>query len=511
MSVVSNITIINPEFRDENAQRNYPFSDTATFMAGEVEFPRNCILDVLVRAVGVPALYLTRFNGSSKIIEFSDAAGVVAGSVQFSGGDYTIYAEGSIGSIVEKNGWYGVDSEYRVPIGVVVPGELVVDDFQFTRGDMGIVPSCHLSSEPNAVEAVVVGTTRLSGPVVFRGTNGALAYSFIDKSSGDKVVKFQAVGSLPAELDSCYSLPVVATSICVEQEEGSPISFEDITLQGPFNGVARVGSTNEFIMSDLFLDNGQPADPNRYAGYIVDAGGARARILWHTYTGGDTHFEIDSSINPAGFVLVVPNVVYMGHRSIYNVLLEGVFMGIGVNGDVTLDQEYEDGKLVGSKIAFYVGQPAISTICTTVEANQGSKVWIDEAVANELAPYVGNRYEVRATMYSTIGDFCSREVKMPLPDSDPVSVVEDPCLGGEKPDSGYCTFPSKDRRCYYPLGGRMWILPARNIDGDRPLLGILSGSKTVVNTVVNRSGVSSEITETRGILTVSLRGMRINA
>lgn len=511
--MISNTTILNPEFRDENMLRNYPFSDTATFTAAGVEFPRSCILDALVRVPGITEVFMSRFNGVSKVIEFSDATGVIVGTARYGDGDYTIYAESALASIVENAGWYSLDAATKIPVGIVVPGELTVEDFQFDSGTMPLVPSCCLSPEPKAVEAIIIGSTRLSGPVVFRGTNGVVAYSFIgDNGAGDKVIKFQAIGSVPGELESCYSLPVVTTSICVSQQEGSPIAFGDAVLQGPFT-VTEQPVPDEIFITGPLMDGLAEAEPNRYAGYLVDTDTSRARIVWHTYSGGMTHIKLNSAMAVTSFYLVAPHIIYMGHRSIYNVVGSGVFLWVS-QFNIILDKSYPDGSLIGCQAVFYTGNvdgSNPSSICTPVLSNVGNIIRIDESVAEQLVPHINKWYEIREEMYSTIGDFCDRAVKMPLPDSDPVSDVEDPCLGEIKPDSGTCVFPSKDSRCYYPLNGRIWLLPARNIEGDRPLLGLLASSKQVINTVVNRSGTSSEITETRGTLTMSLRGMRINA
>jgi hypothetical protein len=125
-------------------------------------------------------------------------------------------------------------------------------------------------------------------------------------------------------------------------------------------------------------------------------------------------------------------------------------------------------------------------------------------------PSNSDTYEVRNSMYTSISDICSRDLKMPLPDSNPISPKYDQC-DTVPPDPSVCVLPAKDEKCYFPLNGSFWILPGRTVEGDRPLLGLAASSKTVTVTVANRSGDTSEIVETRGTLTVSLRGTRINA
>jgi hypothetical protein len=300
------------------------------------------------------------------------------------------------------------------------------------------------------------------------------------------------------------------TSICVEQRAGSSIGFDDVVVQGPFtkadDNIEAEG--DEFTMTTPFDD----ISDNRYAGYILETPTERARVLQNSRDGSLTRVKMDRVVAVPSFVLVAPNIVYMGHKSVYSVVYSGKvqnYIKLAGTYQVTVDTEMEPHTLAGSWFLFYSVAESKS-ICTMVLDNTEHVVFLETAPST--LPAFGDMYEIRLAMYTSISDICSRDLKMPLPDSNPVALEYDQCSTAILPDPDSCSlFPAKEERCYFPLNGVFWILPGRNVEGDRPLLGISASAKTVATTVVNRSGTASEIVETRGTLTVSLRGTRINA
>ena len=487
--MIHDAALLNQEFRDENSSRNYPFSDVALFAASGVEFPKDAIIDALLHVPGSSRVCMSRYNGTAKRIEFADSvSGDSVGYVDYANGDFTVWKDYGYSQIIESGGWYVLANSARVAVGTVVVLNDPALDFQFAVGDMDLAPSCMLASAIPGVSGIAVGNVFVPGPVMFRGVDGVVAYSFISPS-GESVVKFQGVGDTAAELATCYSLPDAATAICVSQEAGSTVGFADAsvmsyTLSSPAShslSVAVVGT----LVDDL------------YAGHIlVTDQGDRVRILSNASSGGTTTFHLDGYVSGTSVEIVVPNILYITHRSLYTTLYSGtVSFHLPGSGAMHLFESYAPDILVGSYIAVLLEDGTSS--CGEITSNLGNLVTVE--LDRYPDPAAGAAYTIQREGCTALSDVCGATSGIGQPLSPDVADPCDPNVPPGKP----CSLAAVPNKCYYPINGALWILSGAV---DRPLMGVSARQVPVLNSVADRSGTVTEISETRGTLTISTRG-----
>jgi len=237
------------EWRNANAQRNFPFADEQTLMATSLySLSNSVILDAFFYPVNLEgALYLSGISTQESTIKISDDNGVVA-SAAFTAGqtvmDFYDDYDRHIGTMLVSDDF-----------------ENLSDDLVFTADTTAFAVECVAAQNQPGVRGILMPDgVLISGDVVFQGDDGMLIDSYTD--AGKNILRISARGV--QDIPECVDLADPIKCIDVNQVNAGSLT---ISRSGANIYIAHrsqledVCTTKEYIPDDEGNLTGNHDDP----------------------------------------------------------------------------------------------------------------------------------------------------------------------------------------------------------------------------------------------------------
>ena len=227
------------EYRNQNSQRQYPFSDDAllTDNTGQ-RLPVDFLVDAFlypIDIVGRP--YLSKIDLGEGTIHFADSeTSRELGVAEFNVHDTEAYV---------------YESDYGRQIGILAFGEGLPHIFQgatiriFLAEQTPFAPTAYIPLNQSGVRGFILPSGDVvSGDVIFEGRNGVQVTSE-NTMEGIPLLRIDVIGVPDIPLEDCREVCIPIREICIERKSGSAV---DISQYGD-DAVALFGSG--FDLTDI--------------------------------------------------------------------------------------------------------------------------------------------------------------------------------------------------------------------------------------------------------------------
>lgn len=216
-------TVLLGEYRNQNSQRRYPFSDEATMVdANGNSIPTDFLIDAFLYCIDLQgSIYMSSVDLSSGKIYFTDTGtNKVCGYADFSPGDSQAYVYDSV----------------QRQVGTLVFGDGLSQLFlgsqlrTFASDATMLCPTAFIAMNQTGVRALKLPDgTIMTGTIFIEGQNGVIVTTYTD--NGQSILKLDIVGApLPTEQDCGDTCPNI-TEICFERDPGSVFMISQYDTQ----------------------------------------------------------------------------------------------------------------------------------------------------------------------------------------------------------------------------------------------------------------------------------------
>jgi len=231
--------IVLGEYRNQHAQRAYPFLDDSPLKdANGWVLPTDFLIDAFLYPLDLEnGLYLSGIDTRDSKLYFSDTVTGKVHGVAVIGVSDSAYV-------------YEPDGMER-QIGVVTFGSGKMSGLQgkpvrvFQANDTELVPTAYIPLNQEGVRAIQLtdGTT-VTGPVKFRGIDGVVVSSYYG-TDDEHILEFNILGLLPPLPTDCDSDCDPIEEICIDRQPGS------LFLVSQFDDGTVAISTNGLLLDDI--------------------------------------------------------------------------------------------------------------------------------------------------------------------------------------------------------------------------------------------------------------------